>query len=60
MKEREYKGWEIIKLQKMCKKPTPLEVGDSADMLIVLGWCFSRKELIDLFTSNEKVWCVEE
>ena len=27
MKEREYKGWEIIKLQKMCKKPTPLEVG---------------------------------
>ena len=30
------------------------------DMLIVLGWCFSRKELIDLFTSNEKVWCMEE
>ena len=30
------------------------------DMLIVLGWCFSRKELIDLFTSNKKVWCVED
>lgn len=30
------------------------------DMFIVLGWFLSGKELRELISSNEKVWCVEE
>lgn len=29
------------------------------DMFIVLGWFFSGKDLKELISSNEKVWCVE-
>ena len=30
------------------------------DMLIMLGWFMSGKDLRELISSNEKVWCVEE
>lgn len=30
------------------------------DMFIVLGWFFSGKDLKELISSNEKVWCVED
>ena len=30
------------------------------DMFIVLGWFLSGKDLKELISSNEKVWCVED
>lgn len=30
------------------------------DMLIMLGWFLSGKDLRELLSSNKKVWCVEE